>query len=107
MEFRLKCMAPRLGETDFVFVNLAGREFDPVEISKAWTRFLKANGLPKRKFHALRHTNASLLIAAGDDILTVSRRLGHATASMTLDVYGHLIGGNDKAAAEAIAKALK
>lgn len=36
-------------------------------------------------FHALRHTHASMLIAAGVDILTISRRLGHSKASVTLD----------------------
>ena len=51
-------------------------------------------------FHALRHTHASALIAAGLDILTVSRRLGHGRPSVTLDVYGHLIEQNeDKAVA--------
>jgi integrase len=55
----------------------------------------------------LRHTSASLLIAAGVDVLVVSRRLGHAKASVTLDVSDHLIGGSDKAAAEAIARVLK
>jgi integrase len=44
-----------------------------------------------------------VLIRAGVDILTISRRLGHYKPSMTLDTYGHLIEGADKAAASAIA----
>ena len=48
--------------------------------------------------HTLRHTHASQLIRSGVDILTVSRRLGHATATVTLNVYGHLITTEDKAA---------
>ena len=44
---------------------------------------------------------ASTLIRAGVDVLTISRRLGHSSASMTLDVYGHLMKGADKAAAAA------
>jgi integrase len=53
--------------------------------------------------HALRHTHASSLIAAGVDILTISRRLGHANPKITLDVYGHLYGNtDDKAAVEAM-----
>ena len=47
------------------------------------------------------------LIAAGVDILTISRRLGHSKASITLDSYGHLIKGADAAAAEAIARVLR
>jgi integrase len=41
-----------------------------------------------------------MLIAAGMDILTISRRLGHSTATVTLSVYGHLIGGTDDRAAQ-------
>ena len=43
----------------------------------------------------------------GVDVLTISRRLGHGKASVTLDVYGHLIGGADEAAAAAIKGVLK
>ncbi len=52
--------------------------------------------------HALRHTHASQLIAAGMDILTVGRRLGHASAAITLGVYGHLFTNTDAKAAEII-----
>jgi integrase len=48
-----------------------------------------------------------MLIAAGVDILTISRRLGHSKASVSLDTYGHLIKGADAAAAEAIATLLR
>jgi integrase len=50
--------------------------------------------------HALRHTHVSQLIAAGMDILTISRRLGHASAAITLRVYGHLFTNTDARAAE-------
>jgi len=49
--------------------------------------------------HTFRHTHASMLIAAGTDILTVSRRLGHENIRITLDLYGHLLPGQDEAAA--------
>ena len=63
--------------------------------------------LPAVSFHAFRHSHASMLIRAGVDVLTISRRLGHAQASITLDVYGHLIEGADAAAAKAIEGLLK
>jgi integrase len=53
-------------------------------------------------FHALRHSAASLWIRAGVDVFTVSRRLGHASASFTMDVYGHLFSGQQRTAAEAL-----
>ena len=57
-------------------------------------------------FHALRHSHASALIAAKVDILTVSRRLGHGSPTVTLDVYGHRFGATDDAAALAIDAAI-
>ena len=44
-----------------------------------------------RTFHQLRHTNASLLISSGEDIVTVSGRLGHADKNVTLNTYSHII----------------
>lgn len=54
--------------------------------------------------HSFRHTHASMLIAAGTDILTVSRRLGHENIRITLDLYGHLLPGQDEAAAAVMDK---
>jgi integrase len=54
----------------------------------------------------LRHASASALIAAGADVITVSRRLGHANANTTLSVYAHLFGRSDEAAAEAMDAAM-
>lgn len=53
-------------------------------------------------FHTLRHTAASQWIRGGVDLLTVSRRLGHASAAFTMDVYGHLLRGQQRQASEAL-----
>lgn len=53
-------------------------------------------------WHILRHTAASLWIRHGADIFTVSRRLGHASAAFTMDVYAHLLKGQQRVAAEAL-----
>jgi integrase len=50
--------------------------------------------------HGLRHTHVSQLIASGLDVLTISRRIGHASPSITLNVYGHLFANTDARAAE-------
>ncbi len=63
--------------------------------------------LPRVRFHALRHTHASALIASGLDVLTISRRLGHASPVVTLAIYGHLFGETDREAASAIEVALR
>jgi integrase len=90
-----------------LFSNIEGDPIKPNSVTRSWSRFLSAHNLRKVGFHSLRHTNASILIAAGMDILTISRRLGHRKASITLDTYGHLIEGADAAAAAAIGKILK
>jgi integrase len=57
-------------------------------------------------FHGLRHSHAALLIAAGQHPKLIQERLGHASITTTLDVYGHLFDGIDQAAADAIDEAL-
>lgn len=56
--------------------------------------------LPEIRLHDLRHTGASLLIADGEDIVTVSHRLGHAKTSTTLDIYSHVVPLKDKDASD-------
>jgi len=53
-------------------------------------------------WHSLRHSAASIWIRAGVDLLTVSRRLGHASAAFTMDQYGHMVAGQQAAAAAAL-----
>lgn len=56
--------------------------------------------LPDIRLHDLRHTGATLLLGNNADIETVSHRLGHSKASVTLDIYGHALPENDKQAAD-------
>ena len=62
--------------------------------------------MPDVTFHGLRHTHASQLIAGGVDIVTVSKRLGHAKPSVTLAIYAHMFHTDDSKAAAAINAAL-
>ncbi|MDU0313173.1 site-specific integrase [Phycicoccus sp. M110.8] len=73
-----------------------------------WRRAVHWNETSRgRRPHDLRHTAASLWIAAGIDIKTVSAWLGHSTAKLTLDTYGHLMGTDaDRAALERVNRAL-
>jgi len=82
-----------------VFATADGGHVSPNAITKAWPVAMAAIGMPAVTLHSLRHTHASMLINAGLDILTISRRLGHSSPTITLNVYGHLIhGGDDRAA---------
>ncbi len=75
-------------------------------VSRDWG--LKASGLGRSEitFHSLRHCHASQLIDAGVDIVTISKRLGHASPDVTLRVYAHLFRRDDGKAAAAINAAL-
>ena len=80
-----------------VFANRKGEPRVPGSVTKEWTTAMQPLGITAT-FHSLRHTHASTLIASGLDILTISRRLGHGTPAITLNVYGHLIRPDDRAA---------
>jgi integrase len=68
--------------------------------SVGWTQATRAIGRPTLRVHDLWHTCASLWLGAGADPKVVQRILGHASAAMTMDVYGHLIDKNLWDAAE-------
>jgi integrase len=65
----------------------------PNQLSWLWRAAVKSLKLPRVSFHALRHTHASALIASGQDVVMVSRRLGHKNPTVTLNTYGHLCKG--------------
>lgn len=103
---RLALSLGRLGANDLVFPMPDGSPRSPDNLSRGWRRAVLALDLPQVMFHALRHSHASALIAAGLDVLTISRRLGHGSAAFTLNTYTHLFADKAEAAARAIAVAM-
>lgn len=91
------------GIDDWMFCNTAGRYLNPQSISQLFDRILARTDIPRVRFHDLRHTHASLLIADGEDVKVVSERLGHAHPAFTIHTYQHLIPGMSAAAAERFA----
>ena len=89
----------RVRDDELVFATWEGKPRMPDAASKDWSDTMTHFGM-KITLHALRHTHASQLIAAGMDVVTVSRRLGHASPTITLGVYGHLFSNTDDRAAE-------
>ena len=75
---------------NLVFTNTTGRHLCTDTVYKNFKRIMASIGLPATRFHDLRHTYAMLSLQNGDDIKTVQHNVGHATASFTLDVYGHV-----------------
>lgn len=100
---------------DWLFISKYGRMMNystPYEaLQDAISRYnedkAEADKLPVIPFHGLRHTSATLLISANQDIATVSKRLGHAHASVTLDIYTHALEKNDREASDALENLLK
>jgi integrase len=89
-------------ENGLIFTNSLGGPINARNLLRNFKQLLKAAGLPDIRFHDLRHTAASLMLNAGIPVIVVSRRLGHARASITLEIYGHLIPSMQMEAAEKI-----
>jgi integrase len=96
-EYRRKLLETRmalgLGRPDGDTLLSGGPDGSPMrpdQLSWLWRSACKSRKLPRVSFHALRHTHASALIAAGLDIVVISRRLGHGSPNVTLGIYGHL-----------------
>lgn len=96
---RRLCRDPNGRDIDLVFTQESGAPYCPRQVQKAFKRILTLAGLPIMRFHDLRHTAASHMLANGIDLLTVSRRLGHSKASTTLDYYAHMVTGTQEKAA--------
>ena len=79
----------------------------PDALSWRWRSACKSQGLPRVSYHSLRHSHASALIAAGVDVVQISKRLGHAHPGITLKAYAHLFKLKDGAAAAAIENVLR
>jgi integrase len=95
------------GADPLVFSEPDGSVIMPDDFSRRWHAFVHDSDLPHVSFHSLRHVHASALLAAGVNLLMVSKRLGHAGANVTLATYAHLLQPDDAAAAQAIETFLK
>ena len=85
-----------------VFTQPNGKPICMASLSKWIKQFSVSIGLPPITAHSLRHTNATLLIAGGTNIRTVSNRLGHASTSTTGNIYSHAIKTADEIAADTL-----
>lgn len=92
-------------ENGLVFPSSTGTTWIARNFYRSYVEVVGRSGIASAQavhFHTLRHTAASQWIRAGADIFSVSRRLGHASASFTMDVYAHLLSGQQTRAAEAL-----
>jgi integrase len=78
-----------------------GAALNPDTLSTGWARHLRNRGLPRVRFHDLRHAHATLLLLQGVHPKIVSERLGHASIGITLDTYSHVLPSLQSQAADA------
>ena len=98
----LLALGPEYKNQNMVFANSTGHPLDQINISRRHFKpILKAAGLSNDfRVYDLRHSCATLLLAAGENPKVVSERLGHASVALTLDIYSHVLPSMQKQAAE-------
>ena len=99
----------RLGvrpEVSYVFTNEAGEPLWPQRVTYWFRDLCDAAGLPRIRVHGLRHSAATWMISSGASPKLVSQWLGHASPTITLTLYSHVLPGYDEAAVTAFASAL-
>lgn len=89
-------------ESDLIFPTPIGTPKNQSNLYREFMIFITEAGLPKIRFHDLRHSAATIMLNHGVPAIIVSKRLGHYKVSMTLDIYGHLIPEMQNDAAELI-----
>lgn len=92
------------GSSELVFTNRRGSLLHPHVLSQSFERVTRTAGLPRIRFHDLRHTHATLLLKAGVPLKVVSERLGHSTPAFTMTVYQHVLPGMQRDAADLFAR---
>lgn len=96
----LATLGIELGDKSPVCCSDKGDYMDSANFERFWRKLKSEWGFEGLKFHELRHTQATQLLANGVDVKTVQTRLGHADPSITLGTYAHAVPENDEAAAD-------
>jgi integrase len=92
---------------DFIFADPTGRPIDIRAMARRhFNRILQRAGIPHMRLYDLRHSAATLLLSAGVHVKVASEMLGHSTATLTLDVYSHVLEGMQAEAAATMERLL-
>jgi integrase len=99
-KWKLACPKNEKNELNLVFPSKTGTPIDHHHlVARHFAPTLKEAKLPGIRYHDLRHTFASLLIAQGENIKRIQTMLGHSRPTVTLDIYSHLIEPSNQEAA--------
>jgi integrase len=94
-------------EHNMVFAQETGDYVNSQGVNGLFTRYINQSGLPRIRFHDLRHTHATILLSMGVNPKIVAERLGHSSVQITLDVYSHVMPSMKKDLSEQFSKAMK
>ena len=95
---------PAWTDTGLVFTREDGTDIHPQRLSQWFRRLVSSSGLPPIRLHDVRHSYATALIKAGQPIKVVSQRIGHASPTITMSIYQHVLPSDDVEAAAAGAR---
>jgi integrase len=91
----------------YVVAQADGQPLKPDSLTHEFVRFIAGTNLPKVRFHDLRHSHATHLLASGVHPKIAQERLGHATIAITLDLYSHVLPGMQADAASRVDDTLR
>lgn len=104
---RLLALGHRIGPETLVFSDRWGDPVNPWHVTeRAFKPLLRRAGLPEVRFHDLRHSFASMMLSGGARVDVVSRMLGHASPAVTLNVYAHILPGDEDEAVARLQRAI-
>jgi integrase len=99
LEMRLKA-GSKWQDNDLVFCNVYGNFLHPYRLYLMFNKVLADAGVPRVRFHDLRHSAATILLSMGVNVKVVQEILGHSRIAMTLDIYSHVLPGMQEDAAD-------
>ncbi len=106
LEARLAA-GPAFDDRDLVFPNQTGGPLHPNSLARRFKQLIERAGVPPIRFHDLRHTCATLMLANGEHPKVVQERLGHSDIKMTLDLYSHVAADMQRHAADRLDAAIE
>lgn len=100
-------LGPGYEENDLVVSTEDGKPINPRNLLRNFYNMMEQSGVPRLRFHDLRHTHATILLSLGENPKIVSERLGHSRVGVTLDIYSHVLPDMQQGAAENFEQAMK
>ena len=94
-------------DTTFVYTREDGEPLQPRTLTHNWQALIARTGMPRVRFHDLRHAHATHLLSSGVHPKVASERLGHSKIGITLDLYSHVLPGMQEDAAARVDEALR